>query len=287
MFRKRSLLAASMLAALATAAPVGAETWQPVASDKLVRLPANYLEKAIESDYRESALAAEVAQLESDISGKVTSMSELKSAIARAEGPVRTELQHQFLVKKRDYIAAMGARIGKTRQMLDTKVRLYENLLAKLNVKNRNVTPAQEALMETQQAARARFESGFAEVDMKLFGSPLTSESKYGEEYAKNIAAIESLVEAIKAHPMNTELDPATAGRDKAAYLQGLIADAQADLAIATQEENILGYMAKLVALDAMALSETVLDQEMADGAPAGTGADLSLSSVTDMFTGQ
>ena len=44
-----------------------------------------------------------------------------------------------------------------------------------------------------------------------------------------------------------------------------MVADTQAGLAILDQEETILGYMAKLVALDALALSEQALDAEMAD----------------------
>ena len=43
------------------------------------------------------------------------------------------------------------------------------------------------------------------------------------------------------------------------------MADTESELAILQQEETILGYMAKLVALDAMALSEEGLNAEIAD----------------------
>jgi hypothetical protein len=49
-------------------------------------------------------------------------------------------------------------------------------------------------------------------------------------------------------------------------YIRGLISKTESELAIIDQEETILGYMAKLVSLDAMALSEESLNAEIADG---------------------
>ena len=44
----------------------------------------------------------------------------------------------------------------------------------------------------------------------------------------------------------------------KADYVRGLLSRSEAELAILDQEEDILGFMAKLVALDAMALAEGI-----------------------------
>ena len=52
---------------------------------------------------------------------------------------------------------------------------------------------------------------------------------------------------------------------NKQEYIQQLLSDTQSEIAILEQEETILGYMAKLVALDALTLSEEALDAELAD----------------------
>ena len=50
-------------------------------------------------------------------------------------------------------------------------------------------------------------------------------------------------------------------------YDDVLAIEAEAELALAAQDDLVLGYMAKLVALDAMALSEEAIDAELADSA--------------------
>ncbi len=69
---------------------------------------------------------------------------------------------------------------------------------------------------------------------------------------------MQELVAAINAHPMNAA--PAIDGLPvtRAEYLRQLIAENQGDLAIIGQERAILGHMAKLVSLDALALSEGI-----------------------------
>jgi hypothetical protein len=68
------------------------------------------------------------------------------------------------------------------------------------------------------------------------------------------------------------------------AYVRQLIADAQAELELIGQEETILGYMAKLVALDATALSEEVADAEIID---SDIPESESLTGVVKFFVGQ
>ena len=61
------------------------------------------------------------------------------------------------------------------------------------------------------------------------------------------------------------------------------IAKAEADVALLDQEETVLGYMAKLIALDAMALSDAVVADELAPGAaPVAHGA--SVNAAIDLF---
>ena len=63
---------------------------------------------------------------------------------------------------------------------------------------------------------------------------------------------------------------------DKADYLRRLVADAEAELSLVQQETEIVGYMAKLVALDAAAFSE-----ELANDGDAATEQADAPSPVT------
>jgi hypothetical protein len=67
--------------------------------------------------------------------------------------------------------------------------------------------PQRIALADKQDVARKRFDASVGKVDMVLFRSSVTSESRYAQDYAKNVAAIESLVHAINRHPMNAKAE--------------------------------------------------------------------------------
>ncbi len=281
-------LAVGVHLALGTIGAALAETpsWQPSATERLVKLPSTYLNKAIDRDFAESELAVALNDTTTRIGLKSQTLADLQAAIEQAEGDVRTELRHQFLAEKREFINLMGERQELHAKRIRTKIRLYERLLKKLEGRGRAMSPAKAALMQKQEEALQRFENSVASVDLKLFNSTVEGESKYQKDYAKNMAAIEQLVQAIKEHPMNVEPEIDGQPVSKPDYLRQLIAQNEANLAIVDQEENILGYMAKLVALDAMALSEEVSGGEFADGV-VGEDGEFSLSSSVDLFISQ
>jgi len=250
-----------------------AESWSPRASDKLIKLPGAHLEKAVENDFAKSALAAELSDTGERVSLKKESLADLQGAIEFAGDDIRLELETQFLTEKQRYIQLMKHQLDLRQARSKTKVRLYERLLRKLNAKQAATTPAKADLVANQTAARDRFERSLTVVDAKLFQSSITGESQYAQSYASNMSALESLIAAVNAHPMNQapELDgqPMT----QADYLRYLVADSQSDLALVDQERAILGYMARLVSLDALALSEDVAEPEtlaMADNPQPG-----------------
>ena len=164
-----------------------------------------------------------------------------------------------------------------------TRKRLYETLLARSRAAGAARDPVTADLMASQQAARERFKASLDAVDMKILGSEYSAQSRYGAEYAKSKIAMDSLLAAIDAHPMNQRpmLDGEEMSRES--YLRQLIVDYDVELSLMAQEEQILGYMAKLVALDAMALADG-----LADGAngEAGSGPDAgpSLASAVNLF---
>lgn len=284
--------AACLLAlALGTAAtPASADidprqgSWSPVASEKLIKLPGSYLEKAIENDFSNSGLAAALKDAEVSMGLKAQTLADLQGAIDQADGELKVDLQHQFLAEKRDYLELVGQHQDLRREQMATKMRLYERLLDKLSRDGAEMTPARQALVEKQNEARRRFENSISKVDMKLFSTPVVSESKYAAEYAKNVVAVERLVQAIRAHPMNAQSEINGRAVTKQEFLRQAVADTQAELAIVDQEETILGYMAKLIALDALALTEAVAED---GGDWADEGQANGLAAAVDYFVPQ
>jgi hypothetical protein len=266
----------------ATATTNDDASWQPNSSEKLVKLPASYLKKAVDQDYRRSPLAAEMADTESRIKLKLQTLGDLRDATGRAVGELKIELRHQLLAEKRAYLSLMARHHDLRRRRAQTRIRLYENLLRKLGRDAAGMTPQRIALADKQDSARKRFDASVGKVDMVLFRSSATSESRYARDYAKNVAAIESLVHAINRHPMNAKAEIDGKPVSKQDYLRQLAAENEAELATVKQEEGILGYMAKLIGLDALALSEAVTGADPHDEPEARDNA--SVASAVEFF---
>ena len=288
------LLAAAALALAIAAAPTPgvaatAEKWAPVASEKLMQLPGDFLRKAVDNDFARSGLAQQLVSLDEQVALKRTTLADLQGAIERTDdADIRLDLQHQFLNEKRNYIELVREHQEIRRRRAATKVKLYERLLANLNRERRATTPERAAFIAKQTAAHERFEASVSQVDARILTSAAASQSRYAHEYAKNLSAVQELVAAINAHPMNAA--PAIDGQPvtRAEYLHQLIAENQGDLAIVGQERAILGHMAKLVSLDALALSEGIggdayaeVDIDEAEEAPN------QVTSAVEFFTTQ
>ena len=262
-----SLALALAIAAPSLAAGKGADLpdWQPVASEKLIKLPANYLKKSLDHDFAQSALALAIQDLDSEIGLKGQTLDDLRTAIDQADGELQVELRHQFLAQKRKFITLMKRKVDLRQRHMETKQRALERLVVKLGQAKGAMTPARVQLVAQQHQARERFKGSLAKVDLTVLTTPTVPESKYAQEYSANMSAMASLGAAIRQHPMNNQ--PQMAGRpaNKADFIRQMLADTQASIAILEQEQNIFGYMAKLVALDAMALSEQVMDAELTD----------------------
>ncbi|MCZ6845936.1 MAG: hypothetical protein O7F69_08565, partial [Alphaproteobacteria bacterium] len=230
-----------------------------VASEKLMQLPGDFLRKAVDNDFARSGLAQELVSLDEQVALKRSTLADLQRAIERTDdADIRLDLQHQFLNEKRNYIELMRENQEIRRRRAATKVKLYERLLDNLNREQRATTPEKAAFIAKQTAARERFRASVSQVDEQFLTSAAASQSRYAREYAQNLNAVQELVAAINAHPMNAA--PAIDGQPvtRAEYLRQLVAENQGDLAIIDQERAILGHMAKLVSLDALALSEGI-----------------------------
>ncbi len=264
-----------------TTAATGDESWNPVVSERLIKLPANYLKKAIDHDFAKSSLALAIDDNKELTRLKTMTLRDLQSAIDAAEGELRVELRHQFLAEKRAYLELVARTQDLRRRQASTKIRLYGKMLDRLSRDGAALTPQHAALVEKQKVAQRRFESSIGAVDLKLFGNASVSESKYSREYAKNLAAIERLVSAIESHPMNSRAEIDGKAVSKQDYLRQVVTEAEADVALLDQEETVLGYMAKLIALDAMALSDAVVAEDSAVEPPAKAA---SVTSAVEFF---
>lgn len=263
-------LALALALVMVAANPAAGKTadlpgWQPVASEKLIKLPANYLKKSLDHDFAQSALSGAIQDADSEIGLKGQTLDDLRTAVEQADGELRVELRHQFLAQKREFITLMKRKADLRKRHLQTKQRTLERLLKKLGQKKGAMTPARVHLVSQQRQARARFKGSLEKVDLAVLASPAVPESKYAQEYAANMAAVETLAAAIRAHPMNVQSHQEGQPASKADFIRQMLADTQAGVAVLEQEQNIIGYMAKLVALDAMALSESVMDAELTD----------------------
>jgi hypothetical protein len=282
---KKRLAAATALGLLLAFAPAFADEvpeWHPESSERLVKLPATYLKKSLEHDFAESALGTALRGADSEIGLKSKTLGDLQNAIAKSDGDMRIEMRHQFLHEKRAYVDMMSHRNELQRARVRTQTRLLEDMLARMRPGVNGDSPMKQELIKRQDAARARFESSLNAVDMRLFSSTSMPESKYSAKYAENAAAIEQLVARINTHKMNDAVVAEGENMTKEDYVRQMLADAQAEGALLDQEDTILGYMAKLVALDALALADEALD-------PSGSGEAsperTSPAAMTTFFT--
>ncbi len=268
----RTLAAATVIAAVlgvsVAAMAQDAPEWHPESSERLVKLPANYMKKSLDRDFAESSLGTALQGANNEIGAKAKTLSDLQSAIQRADGEMQIELRHQFLHEKRAYVDMMSKRNELQRKHVKIQTRLLEDMLARMRPTG-GETPARVELIKRQEAARTRFESSLATVDMRLFDTTSAPESKYQVKYTENSAAIEQLVARINTHKMNETKMGDGETMSKEDYVRQMLADAQAEASIIDQEDGILGYMARLVALDALALADEALDPNLGDSVTA------------------
>ena len=250
-----------LMSSTVTARPnAGLPEWRPESSEKLVKLPATYLKKSIDSDFADSKLGLAIEENQEKSRLKLQSLKDLNMAVRDADGEVKTEIRHHLLAEKRSFIHIMSNKNEMRRKQLVTKLRLFERMLEKLGESDAQMTKSRKKLVDKQEAAKKRFHASLSTVDVRLFENDAISESKYSQKYAKNMTAIGKLVSRIGSHRMNSSINADGRLLTKEEYIRGLLAETQSEISILEQEETILGYMAKLVALDALVLSEEALD---------------------------
>lgn len=266
------LLASSLLLAIPLLiSPVAAKStssgpgWSPSVTERLVKLPQSHLKKSLDRDFARSALADAISNADQEIKLKTQTLEDLRAAADQADGDLQFELRHQLLAEKQAYLTLVKKHQDLRQRHLQKRKKVYAKILEKHLRARGNGSPEKVELIAAQEKAQARFQNSVDVVDMKVFASFDAPESKYASAYAQNLSAANALLQAINNHPaarQSADTNPV----NKADYLRRLVADADSEIALITQEGEIIGYMAKLVALDAASFSEQIaIDEEETD----------------------
>ena len=241
-------------------------SWRPQLSEKILLLPLKHMNNAIEKDFSKSGLARNMTNVESQISDQVSAINELKQNLSRYDEQEQIEARHQIIVGKKSYIELLGKQIDLKRTRLDTKIALLKQFDRSLS-RDVKEHKAKSELRQLQQDAKSRIESISAKLRQQIAMEPLTKETNFSKAFDKNMSAISALKDAIASHRMQSHLE-LNNGTSKADMLRQLMLDAEADLALVEIETELLGHMAHLLSLDAMALAEDVATKsfDLADG---------------------
>jgi len=266
------LLAGTAFAAIdAGAAQSGpGAAWKPSITERLVKLPSANIKKALDKDFHASPLAEALRDSDAEVALKLQTLHDLQSAIDQADGDIQVELKHQFLAEKREYLTIVQEQHGMRRKHLETRIKVYQRLLDKIEREAAAKSSTVTRLEQQQAAARARLDRSVDSIDAKLFATSLTNSSKYSKQYAKNVAAMNALLEKIEAHPHKAKLNVSGDAKTKPDFLRQLLTEAEGDYQVLQQESEIVGLMAKLVALDAMGLQDAVAEGEEIENAEVG-----------------
>ena len=154
---------------------------------------------------------------------------------------MKLELRHQFLAEKRAFLDLMANQIDLNKRRANTRLNLFHKMLDELRDQNAANTPTKKELIERQNLARTRMQSSLSKVDLKIFESATVPESQYAIKYGQNVQAIERLMSRIKDHEMNQSLTADGTEMTKKEFIRHMAIEAEAELALAEQDDLILG----------------------------------------------
>ena len=214
---------------------------------------------AIEQDFSKSGLAQNMTSVETQLSDQISAIDQLKQNLSRYNGQEQIEARHQIIVGKKTYIELLGQQIDLKRERLHTKLGLLKRLDRNL-LRNTAQQETASDVAQLQADAKSRIEGISSKLREQIALEPLTKETNFSKAFDKNMAAISALKDAIANHRVQSRLG-LNSGATKADMLRQLMLDTEADLALIEIETELLGHMAHLLSLDAMALAEDVAAQ--------------------------
>jgi hypothetical protein len=235
------------------------QQWRPQLSEKILLLPPKHMNDAIEQDFSKSGLAQNMTSVETQLFDQVSAIGQLKQNLSRYDEQEQIEARHQIIVGKKTYIELLGQQIDLKRERLHTKLGLLKRLDRNLSRDTAQQKTASD-VAQLQADAKSRIEGISSKLREQIALETLTKETNFSKAFDKNMAAISALKDAIANHRMQSRLG-LDSGATKADMLRQLMLDTEADLALIEIETELLGHMAHLLSLDAMALAEDVAAQ--------------------------
>jgi hypothetical protein len=257
------------------------QQWRPQLSEKILLLPPKHMNDAIEQDFSKSGLAQNMTSVEGQLSDQVSAINQLKQNLSRYDEQEQIEARHQIIVGKKTYIELLGQQIDLKRERLHTKLGLLKRLDRNLSRDTAQQKVASD-VAQLQADAKSRIEGISSKLREQIALEPLTKETNFSKAFEKNMAAISALKDAIASHRMQSRLG-LDSGATKSDVLRQLMLDTEADLALIGIETELLGHMAHLLSLDAMALAEDVAAQSFTVAMKAQTYS--SPSDAVPLFT--
>lgn len=233
--------------------------WKPVASDKLIKLPANIIEKRIQKDFQASPMATRMTELDVEMQEKVAVIKSIIDVMPELEGQAAQNQRFELLQYKSEYLDSLQESHNLHQSALEKKQTLYKNVLDKLRLQSGKMSNNEAyKIQQAQIAARQRMEKVSEQVDQSLMHLGLEKSSPYTDEYSKNLNQIENLKMAINRHQANQSPKMNGVEITSEEYLRQLLMSVSTEQSLLDQETLMLSYMAKLVALDAEALEYEV-----------------------------
>lgn len=284
---RRTLMGCAGPAALALAVMIStslgtarAETadWIPAIGGHLVLLPPEQIRDAVEQDFDQSALAARIAAMNDRISRQRRDVDELRAAMTSASGTALLDTRRQELRARRHLVRMLGQRLESERAGWATRLSLYAHLLGRTAAAD---AAAEIRSLSVRQGARPWPGSTPRESDENA-PSNIGDETDPAQRYANLERTRTVMLEKLRAHPMRGPTGRGDRDRDGADGVRRLIDHAKSMLMVLDKEIEVLGIMAELVALDALALA---VEERDSPPEQAATGhKPETLESAVDLF---
>ena len=230
--------------------------WKPQIVEKMYVLPPKHLNKVLNNDFNKSLLAINLQNTDNKIKNRIEKISELNSLLPGSSKEEGLEIQHQIIINKRDYIKDMNDLLIMKKEKLNTKKIFFEKLKKKFkgnSLKNKTTSN----FLNNKSSAIQRSQK----LDFKILENTsynLSKRSKYFKQYQINKDAVKKLKLAIEKHPMSNKNILYKDPLNKVEAINNYVHEIDTEIAVLEMKEQMINYMAKIVALDAMSLAEKV-----------------------------
>ena len=230
--------------------------WKPQIVEKMYVLPPKHLNKVLNNDFNKSLLAINLQNTDNKIKNRIEKISELNSLLPGSSKEEGLEIQHQIIINKRDYIKDMNDLLIMKKEKLNTKKIFFKKIEKKFkgnSLKNKTTSN----FLNNKSSAIKRSQK----LDFKILENTpynLSKRSKYFKQHQINKDAVKKLKLAIEKHPMSNKNILYKDPLNKVEAINNYVHEIDTEIAVLEMKEQMINYMAKIVALDAMSLAEKV-----------------------------